>query len=397
MNSFTAGPVYPSPAHGKPLLPQGMDAGALRAAFDAPAPPTVGLEEEVMLLDPSTLDLAPCAPEVLERLGGDPRFKLELPAAQLEVVLAPVARVPDAVRALGAARAQLAAALEGQVRLAAAGTHPFAAVEGRLNRGGRYDLTHAEYGPLARRQLVFALQVHVCIRGADRALAVHDALRCHLPAVAALAANAPFHAGADSGLASVRPLIAQLLPRQGLPPRLRSWEAFAAELSWGAAAGAVPEPRRWWWELRPNPAFGTLEVRVPDAQTTVAEAAGVAALVHCLAVWLGERHEAGEPLESAPTWRIAENRSAALRSGLDAQLCDLASGERRPAREHLDDLMARLAPTAQALGCAAELAAARRGLARSQPHLHRSVAAERGLRGLTGWLADRFLEGVEAA
>jgi carboxylate-amine ligase len=350
-----------------------------------------------MLLDPGTLDLAPRAVEVLEGLGGDPRFKLELPAAQLEIVLPPAAGVSQAVGQLGTARADLARAVGGRLRLAAAGTHPFAAPEGQLNRGRRYDLTHSEYGPLARRQLVFALQVHVCVRGADRALAVHDALRCHLPAIAALAANSPFYEGRDSGLASVRPLISQLLPRQGLPPRLGSWEAFARELAWGAAAGAVPEPRRWWWELRPNPAFGTLEVRVPDAQTTLGEAAGVAALVHCLVVWLADRHDAGERLESAPTWRIAENRSAALRAGLDAQVADLDTGRGRPVREQLDELMGELAPTARALGCERELAAARAGLRDSAPRRQRAAAEQRGTTGLAGWLADRFLEPAGAA
>jgi len=354
----------------------------------------VGLEEEVMLLDVETLDLAPRAAELLERLGDDPRYKLELPAAQLEIVLPPAARVGDAALALAAARRRLADALGDVVRLGAAGTHPFAAADGEVNRGERYDRLVADYGPLARRQLVCALQVHVAIRGADRALSVYNALRCHLPDIAAMAANAPFHAGRDTGLASVRPLIAQLLPRQGIPPRLESWEMLAEQLAWGARATAVPEPRRWWWELRPNPAFGTLEVRVPDAQSTVAEAAGVAALVQCLAAALAERHDAGEPLPTAPTWRIAENRSAALRGGLDGRLVDLGSGRPQPARARLEALLAGLSPTAERLGCAPELARARSRLQRGPAERQREVAADQGLRGVAAWLVDRFLEGV---
>src|SRR5213075_2861884 len=134
------------------------------------------------------------------------------------------------------------------------------------------------------------LQVHVAPGDAERTLAVYNALRGHLPELAALAANAPFHAGRDTGFASVRPLIGGLLPRQGVPPAIPSWEAFAETLRWGRVAGAVPEPRRWWWELRPHLAFGTLELRVPDAQTTVADAAAVAAFVHALVARLGERH-----------------------------------------------------------------------------------------------------------
>ena len=147
---------------------------------------------------------------------------------------------------------------------------------------------------MARRQLVCALQVHVAVGGADRTLAVYNALREHLPELAALAANAPFHAGADTGLASIRPKISEGLPRQGIPPAFASWDELAAELRWGTTAGALPELALWWWELRPHLSHGTLELRVPDAQTTVAEAAAVAAVAHALVVRLAERHDAGE-------------------------------------------------------------------------------------------------------
>ena len=183
--------------------------------------------------------------------------------------------------------------------------HPFAAPLGELNAGERYALTEDEYGDIARSQLVCALQIHVAVGGADRTLAVYNGLRPWLPLVAALAANAPFHAGRDTGLASIRPKIGEQLPRQGIPPTIASWDAFAAALAWGAASGAVPEPRRWWWELRPHPVYGTLEVRVPDAQSTVAEAGAVVALVHTLIAWLSERHDAGSrsPAPTRGGWR----------------------------------------------------------------------------------------------
>ncbi|HEX8104625.1 MAG TPA: glutamate-cysteine ligase family protein, partial [Solirubrobacteraceae bacterium] len=224
-----------------------MDPAALRAPFDAPGRTdlTVGLEEELMLLDAETLDLAPRAPELLATLAGDPRFKAEMPAAQIELVSAPATTVAAAAAVLAGARADLLAAGAGRTLAAGAGTHPFAAAEGVLNEGPRYERIQAEYGAVARRQLVFGLHVHVAVTGADRALAVHDALRGHLPLLAALAANAPFHAGRDTGLASMRPKISEQLPRQGVPPALGSFDAYAAELGWGAAAGAVAEPRLW--------------------------------------------------------------------------------------------------------------------------------------------------------
>jgi glutamate---cysteine ligase / carboxylate-amine ligase len=365
-----------------------LGAGSPRAVFDTPRPRTVGIEEELMLLDPRTLDLAPHAQPALAALGGDRRFKPELPAAQLENVTVPRGSVGAAAADLRAARADLAAALDDRTLVGAAGVHPFAAALGELNRGPRYIALAEQYASIARRQLVFGLHVHVAVGGADVALMVHDALRSYLPELAALAANAPFHEGQDSGLASVRPRIAAMLPRQGIPPALGSWAAFERALRWGESAGALPDARRWWWELRLHPAFGTVEVRVADAQTTVGEVAACAAVVHALVTWLAERAEAGETLAVAPTWRIAENSFMAARDGLDAQFADLVTGEREPVRERLGRLLEALAPVAARLGCHAELEHARAlaGAARQ-----RDAAARDGLDGLVAWLAGRLL------
>jgi glutamate---cysteine ligase / carboxylate-amine ligase len=362
-------------------------ADELRAAFDAvDAEPTVGLEEELMLLDPETLDLAPRAPEALALFGDDPRFKLELPAAQFEIVTAPHRTVGDAARELVAARRALADGLAGRMRVAAAGAHPFAAGLGPLNPGPRYDAIGAEYASVARRQLVFGLHVHVAIAGAERALAVYNALRSYLPLLAALAANAPFYEGRDSGLASVRSRIASLLPRQGVPPPLDSWEAYAAALRWAG----IDDPRQWWWELRPHPMFGTVEVRVPDTQTTAGDTAAVAAVAHALAARLAARHDAGEALPVAESWRIDENRWAACRHGVEGAMADLATGERRSTRERLAALLDDLAPEAARLGCAAELARASEMVERNGAMRQREIAAGCGLRGLVARLVDEF-------
>lgn len=368
-------------------------AAALRAAFAPPGPVTVGLEEELMLLDPETLDLAPRAVEALRTLGDDERFKLELPAAQLEIVTGAHPRVGDAARELLAARRALVQGLSGSLRVAGAGVHPFAAGLGVLNRGPRYEAILEEYASVARRQLVFGLHVHVAVRGPERALAVYNALRGFLPELAALAGNAPFYEGRDSGLASVRPPLSGLLPRQGVPPALPDWQAYAAALRWGAASGRFPDPRQWWWELRLHPVYGTLEVRVPDTQSTVADTAAVAAVVHALASWLAARHDAGEALPVAPDWRIAENRWSALRHGVEADLADLDTGEPRPARERLGALLDALEGEAAARDCAAELADAR-GLVRANGAARqRALAAEHGVHGLVARLADAFAPG----
>ena len=366
-------------------------AEALRAVFERPQPLTLGLEEEVLLLDPDSLELVPSAPAVLAALSGDRRFKPELPTSQLEILTPPLADVSTAAREIAAARRALTAATEGVVRPVATGYHPFSAGEGELSSDPRYAGIVEEYGPVARTQLVSSLQVHVAVGGAERSLAVYNSLRSYLPELAALAANAPFRDGRDSGLASVRPKVSEALPRQGVPPALPSWEAFADALAWGATAGTVSEPRLWWWELRPHTSFGTLELRVPDTQTTVAEAAAVAAVAHSLVAWLAERYDARDRLPVHARWRIEENRWSASRHGVDGTLADLETGERLDTRERLHELIDLLEPTAARLACSAELASAYSLVEANGAIRQREVVAEAGVRGLAAWLADRFL------
>jgi len=349
----------------------------LRAVFDAPRPLTVGLEEEVMLVDARTFELAPVARAVLDGASG--ALKLELPASQAEIVTTPVDRVGEAIEQLRRGREQLAALAAPRWRVIAAGVHPTAAPLGELNEGERYDVILDAHGDAARVQLVCALQIHVALGDADATLAVYNALRGFLPELAALAANAPFHAGRDSGFASVRPLISTMLPRQGVPPVIPSWAEFAEMLRW------TGDPKSWWYELRPHVGFGTLELRVCDTQTTLADAAAVAAFAHALIAWLHER--AGE-LGTPDSWRIAENRWRTARHGLDAELADLVSGEPRPARELLRERLATLVPVAERIGCAGELEGAH-ALIECNGALRQRAA---GLENVSAWLADRFLD-----
>jgi carboxylate-amine ligase len=369
-----------------------LDAAALRASFEGGGPMTVGMEEELMLLDGDTLDLTPRAREVLDLLAGDVRFKDELPAAQLEIAGPIAGTVAEAAAALHAARAALAAvAAPLGIRVAGGGIHPFAAAEGALNGGERYDAIAAEFGMIAHRQLVFGLHVHVAVAGADRSLAVYNAVREHLPALAALSSASPFYEGRDTGLASVRPKVCDLLPRQGVPPAVPSWEALAEVFAWGRATETFADPGQWWFEARLHPLHGTIEVRVPDAQSTVADSAALAAIVHALVATLAERYDAGEDLGAAASWKIGENRWSACRHGVEGRWIDVHSGTVRPTRDHLHALLDTLAPAAQRLGCAAELAGARDLIEHPRAALVREVARDGGPRAVAAWLADRHL------
>jgi carboxylate-amine ligase len=369
-----------------------LDAAALRASFEGDGPMTVGMEEELMLLDADTLDLTPRAREVLDLLAGDARFKEELPAAQLEIVGPVAATVGEAAAALHAARADLAKVTAPLgIRVGGGGIHPFAAGEGELNGGERYDAIAAEFGTIARRQLVFGLHVHVAVGGADRSLAVYNAVREHLPALAALGSASPFYEGRDTGLASVRPKVCDLLPRQGVPPAVPSWEALAEAFAWGRETDTFADPGQWWFEARLHPLHGTIEVRVPDTQSTVADSAALAALVHALVAHLAERHDAGEDLGAAASWKIGENRWSACRHGVEGRWIDVHTGAVRPMRDQLHALVDILEPAAQRLGCAAELAGARDLIERPRAGMVRDVARDGGAHAVAGWLADRQL------
>jgi carboxylate-amine ligase len=372
------------------LEPIQTDVDSVRTAFDGAGGFTVGVEEELMTLDPETLDLAPVAARVIEAAALDGRVKGELPAAQLETISTPCETVGEAAAQLLDLRRAVAAAGGGVARLGAAGVHPFAEPLGAVSPERRRRPLVVEYGEVARLQLVFGLHVHVRVSGAERALAVYNALRSYLPELAALAANAPFLAGRDTGMASVRPKISELLPRQGVPPAFASWEGYAAAMSWGAAAGAFDHPRMWWWELRPHPGFGTLELRVPDQQATVAETAAIAAVAQSLGAWLAARHDAGEALPVHDTWRIEQNRWSAARHGLEGTLADLETGWPGPARSRVRSLLERLEPVAERLGCADELQAAHALATANGAEQMRAAAADDPRRAVA-WVAERFL------
>jgi carboxylate-amine ligase len=374
-----------------------VTARSVGAAFDAAQPLTIGVEEEVMLLDGDTLALAPRSAELLASLSGDPRFKLELPAAHVELMLPATASVAEAMAYLGAARRDLdCVAREHGLRVIGAGAHPFSAPIGELNEGSRYDALRERYGTVAGVQQVCGLHVHVAVGGADATIAVHDMLRAYLPEIAALAAAAPFYAARDSGLASVRPKIMGLLPRQGVPPALGDIDGFARELEWGARSGAVPEARRWWWELRPHPTFGTLEVRVCDTQATIEDTAALAATIHALIAALRDRHLAGERAATVAGWRIDENRWSASQHGVAGTMANLQTGEPELTCERLERLIAGLLGHAERLGCVTELLGAQRLLKTGGAAcVHRALAAEHGLRGLVAALSMRFAEAHE--
>ncbi len=221
---------------------------------------------------------------------------------------------------------------------------------------------------------------------------MYNALRSYLPQLAALGANAPLRGGRDSGFASIRPLLSGLLPRQGVPPAYASWEQLAGDLQWGAATGALSGLLGWWWELRLHAELGTLEIRVPDAQSSLADAAALAAVSAALAVWLARRFDAGELEPLAPAWRIAENSWSAARHGVKGELVDLQSGRAVATRERLHRLFDELAPVAATIDARDGLERAY-AMAESNGAEQQRRALAQGPRAAAELLCEAFLAG----
>lgn len=343
---------------------------------------TVGVEEELMVVDRDSLELAPAAGELLTRLPSDGQFRPELHASQLELITRVAATAADARRELGSLRQAALFATGEEVGLLACGCHPLGAGRPTISPGDRYREIAGEHGWAADHSLTCGLHVHVAVAGAARSLAVFNALRSYLPEFAALGANSVFAEGRDTGLVSIRSKISRLFPRVGIPPVLETWGDYVALVTWGRAGGLFPDASYLWWDLRPSPAFGTLEVRVLDSQSRLDDVAALTAVVQAVVAWLAERFDEGERLPVHDSHRIAENAWRAHRNGLLGFTVDLDTGERIPTQEHLAILFEEIEPVAARLGAENELDWARTLLAGNGADRQRAIAEREGVEGL---------------
>ncbi len=356
----------------------------LRRTFESVSDLTVGAEEELLLLDPATLGPAAASQQVLAEIG-ESWAHPELWSAQIELVSGAGASPADAVGDLRTARARVVEVLAGRLRIAGLGTHPFALPARDFHPGERYEAIVEQHRLGARLgALASGLHVHVAVAGADRALAVYNAMRWHAPLLTALAANAPFVGGRDSGLATVRPMLADALPRQGVGPPLASWSALEELLEWGRRTGAIPDPAQLWWECRPNLRHGTIELRSPDTQASLDDALGLVALTRALVADLCERLDGGERLPAPDTMRIQENRWRAMRFGIGAELIDLSSDRPVPVRETVAEVLERVARHA----APSALDRVRALAARDEPAEQRQLAREHGPAAVAARAAD---------
>jgi carboxylate-amine ligase len=338
--------------------PDNTRAPVLDHSFTGP-PFTIGIEEELMILDPDGLGLAQEIEAILAAVPSEleGQVKPELMQSVLEIATTPcvdVAAAGEELRRLRRTVREIAA--ERGLLLAAAGTHPFALWEDQeIVDRPRYLELAEELGFIARQELIFGTHVHVAIEDPDRAIYVADGLRRYLPLLLALSSNSPFWRGMRTGMMSSRTAIFRAFPRAGIPPHFGTWESYSNRVEQMMRGGSIDDYTYLWWDVRPHPDFGTVETRVFDQQTRLEHTLGLAALTISLAHRMSALYDSNQPLVDYPTELVDDNKVRAALGGMDGRLIDFWRGEQVPAEQMARGVLAEVADHAEQLGCAGEL------------------------------------------
>jgi carboxylate-amine ligase len=309
--------------------------------------PTMGVEMELQILDPDSYELVSMAQPILKAFPRSPWIKPELIQSTIELNTC-ICRDPLQARDDLARKMERLRKVTDRLgcTLASAGTHPFSSWgDQKITPKKRYRTLVQRMQWPAKQLMIFGLHVHVGIESGEKAIAIANALGTYIPHLLALSASSPFWQGEDTGLASARVKVFEALPTAGLPYRLINWGEFQRFMRTLIGAGTISSIREVWWDIRPHPGFGTVEVRICDAVPTLRETMALAALIQALVVHLGEQYEQGVYLPVPRYWIIRENKWRAARYGLDARIIVDEEGRTRKLSRVLEDLLEELEPT----------------------------------------------------
>jgi len=344
---------------------------------------SLGVEWELQLVDPRTRELTSGATEILAALTPDgldehPKAKHELLQSTIEIITGICTTVAEAKADLAGTLADVVAAADDRgLAVMCAGSHPFTRWNSQeISPKERYVRLVERMQWPARRLQIFGVHVHVGVRSPAKVIPIVNALTLYLPHFLALSASSPYWAGCDTGLASARTKVFEGMPTGGLPHQLADWAEFEEYMDTLIRVGAIESVREVWWDVRPHPDFGTVELRVCDGLPTLDEIGAVAALTQCLVDQFDTQLDRGYTLPTPAEWVLRENKWRAVRYGLDADIVTDERGTVRPVREALGELVEELMPVAKRLGCEEELADVRRVLvAGASYQRQRAVAA----------------------
>ncbi|MEO8092601.1 MAG: YbdK family carboxylate-amine ligase [bacterium] len=334
-----------------------LDRERTREAFESSTDFTVGLEEEFAILDPASLELVHRFPDLYAACEEDELLAVaaagELIDTEIEIRSGRGETFADAVEMQLAHRSRLfSLAEEMGLALAATGTHPWANyLDQRIIDTEHYSRLRDELRWVAQRNNSWSMHVHMGVQGADRAIAVCDHLRGVLPLLLAVSANSPFLDGHDTGLHSVRTeIFTRTFPRCGVHEPFGSYEAYADFVDLLVRTNSVVESTQLWWSVRPHHRFGTVELRICDAQTRGDESLALAGLISACIAQAAIDHSEGMLPPSMRQREIEENLWRAIRHGMDGRMIDFARGEEIPTQAAVEALMEWASPAAQQLG-----------------------------------------------
>jgi carboxylate-amine ligase len=323
---------------------------------------TLGVEEEYMLLDPESLDLVQHIETVLDAIEGDELAGLinsELMQSVVEIATPVCANAGEVMRELATLRTYVRDVGRAHgLRVGSAGTHPYSLFERqRITAKDRYRALIDQLQYVARRELIFGMHIHVAVDDPDKAIQVVNGLLPQLGPLLALSASSPFWRGEPTGLASSRQIVFSAFPRSGPPPRFADYADYSAVVGQLERTGCIADYTHIWWDIRPHPKWGTVEVRVCDAVTRVEDAVAIAAYCQALVKLLSERYDSHEPIPTHHRILTSENKWLAARYGLEAPLMDLATGRRIrvPLAKLVRRTLRELEPHARELGSEREL------------------------------------------
>src|SRR3954447_25473859 len=340
------------------MRPGSYSTPPMRAEFTGPSY-TLGVEEELMILDGKTFALANEIDTILEAHQGDGHgeVKPELLQSVLEIATPPSKDVAEAAEHITRLRREVAQAAESRgFAIGSAGTHPTALwEEQRVSADPRYRELISALRFIARQEIIFGLHVHVGIDDAEKAIHICNGMRVHVPILLALSANSPYWRGDETGLSSTRMPIFRAFPRVGIPPYYKDWADYESRIGFMVDAGVMADHTYLWYDVRPHPKFGTVEVRAMDAQTHVEHTIALTALIQAMTKELSEHFEAGNKLSDYPYEMLDENKWLAARHGLEGDLVDLPERKLVASKELARRLYDRLREHAQDLGGASEL------------------------------------------
>jgi carboxylate-amine ligase len=331
--------------------------------FESSQRSSLGVEWELQLVDRQTRELSAGAVDILEEIRPEgaeehPKAKHELLQSTIEIITGICTTVSEAKADLAGTLAEVVAAADRHgLGLLCAGTHPFTDWQTQeISPKERYLELVERMQWLARRLQIFGVHVHVGVRSPEKAIPIVNALCQYVPHFLALSASSPFWVGCDTGLASSRTKVFEGMPTAGLPYQLSGWDEFETYMETLISTKAIESVREVWWDIRPHPGFGTVELRICDGLPTLDEIGAVAALSQCLVEQFDGQLDRGYTLPSPVNWVIRENKWRAARYGLDADIVVDEKGTVRPVRQAILDLVEDLMPTAKRLDCEAELA-----------------------------------------